>query len=280
MKPNYALAAAIKSYRRRLAEELFRIARNNQSDTSELCCRSDHALFERPSNDTDDTFDDDGYLTDDEQDEPEPAAEQKHVQQRKRCKLKLKAKQKLKSRVDGDTIPVIAFVGGAGSRKSTLLNLLVGEPVFVTIDEFSEFDALSQVARFKMVHRADRDLILLDVDGLRDDAGSLRLFLAVYAVSSLIVWTDDARDEQHLSLPTLLRRADAVLADTNGDGFELFAPSFVDEQSQGILPEQLRLFLLRKHRRLHRKERLATHKPGFIILRTKSESVCAQSQSQ
>lgn len=79
----------------------------------------------------------------------------------------------------------------------TLLNVIAGDPVFVTMDELADFDSLSQAVRCKVVNRADREVLLLDVDGVFPEDGcgpiddsALKLFCCVYAVSSVIVWND------------------------------------------------------------------------------------------
>lgn len=100
-------------------------------------------------------------------------------------------------------IPIIAFMGPNSTGKSTLLNLIVGEPVFVTMDELSDYDTLSKVVRLKIVTRADREFILLDVEGLFPDNdfeqdsnninisdAVLKIFFAVYSIASVIVWND------------------------------------------------------------------------------------------
>ena len=87
-------------------------------------------------------------------------------------------------------------MGPNNTGKSTLLNLIAGEPVFVTIDELSEYDSVSQVARIKVFRRADREFILMDVEGLfpygttKIDDSILQMFFAVYSVATVIVWND------------------------------------------------------------------------------------------
>ena len=164
--------------------------------------------------------------------------------------------------------------------KSTLLNVIAGETNFVTMDELTDYDSLSQAVRVKLVNRADREFILMDVDGLFPDRSArccsdsaLRLFCCVYAVSSVVVWNDT--DEQSALLRHLLQRADEAMKEMNSvDGNQIFATfgchitdsARLEDQ---FLPEQIREFLLKKYRRLTsgKVTQPEQHKPAFIFLR-------------
>jgi len=225
----------------------------------------------------DDHNENDGYITDDEQPEQDDAHS---VRGRKR-----KRRQMSRERMRRRNIPVITFMGPNSTGKSTLLNVIAGDNVFVTMDELTDYDSMSQAVRCKIVNRADREFILLDVDGLFPDRqctavedSALKLFCCVYAVSSVIVWNDV--DEHSALLRRLLQRADAAMSELNGDGNDVFgAGGHIADSARladSFLPEPFREVLLKKYRRLmwakeskqsgHSNEQ-STHKPAFIFLR-------------
>jgi len=155
IRPNDALKDEINSWKQQLAEELFRISYNEKTKQEELYYRPG-CLFQS-NND--------------------------------------------------HSIPIISFIGPNQTGKSTLLNLICNcSGVFVTIDELPDYDYNSKVVRFKLVKRADRQFYLLDVEGLfpknylnnnnnnqeiiNIDDNVIKVFLAVYCMSNVIVWND------------------------------------------------------------------------------------------
>ena len=233
-RPNYALKDAIKEYRRKLADELFRIT-FDEDENKEILYYRDGVLF---ANDISSSEEDDGnalikddhhineydgYITDDEEEEKFFVSSNseynntsnissaddsnsnlwsnKRKERKKRKSVRRTSSYKRKPGRNRN-IPILAFMGPNSTGKSTLLNLIVGEPVFVTIDELSDYDSLSKVVRFKIVTRADREFILLDVEGLFPDPDAkqnpdinisdavLKIFFAVYSIASVIVWND------------------------------------------------------------------------------------------
>eukprot|EP00486_Rosalina_sp_Unknown_P016211 CAMPEP_0201579586 /NCGR_PEP_ID=MMETSP0190_2-20130828/27284_1 /ASSEMBLY_ACC=CAM_ASM_000263 /TAXON_ID=37353 /ORGANISM="Rosalina sp." /LENGTH=997 /DNA_ID=CAMNT_0048014263 /DNA_START=358 /DNA_END=3351 /DNA_ORIENTATION=+ len=325
VKPNYALKDAIKEYRRKLADELFRITFDEDENKEVLYYRNNVLFANEMSSSEEEIKDDhhineyDGYITDDEQEEKffessnselnnasnissaDDSNSNLYSKKRKKRKsirrsssYKNTSKRKKHGRDHGRNIPIIAFMGPNSTGKSTLLNLIVGEPVFVTIDELSDYDTLSKVVRFKIVTRADREFILLDVEGLFPDPDAkqypdlnisdavLKIFFAVYSIASVIVWNDT--DENNPLLKSLLHRADAMMADINRDGESYFRPYgyhvhelFGETPGGSLLPEELRQFLMKKYKKLTKKQEnkrgginigtSTTHKPAFIILR-------------
>ena len=217
-----------------MADELFRITFDEEKNEEILYYRN-NVLF---SNDISSSEEDgnefkddhhineyDGYITDDEQeineynvidssqsdlnnasnissaDDSYSNLNKQQHKNKKRKAIRRNIKKKRNKKYSRN-IPIIAFMGPNSTGKSTLLNLIVGEPVFVTIDELSDYDSLSKVVRFKIVTRADREFILLDVEGLFPDSSIdakqnivisdavLKIFFAVYSISSVIVWND------------------------------------------------------------------------------------------
>eukprot|EP01084_Bolivina_argentea_P056236 102960_1 len=314
IKPNYALKDAIKEYRRKLADELFRITFDSDKNEEILHYR-DNILFSTDTHDSDNEDEKsinhmanmnneyDGYITDDENEQDDIDVDSSFIKTSSaddsnsnlnniNKKHKRKKKHKYK-REYNHNIPIIAFLGPNNTGKSTLLNLIVGEPVFVTMDELSDYDTLSKVVRFKIVTRADREFILLDVEGLFPhqcdqnnvdiDNSVLKIFFAVYSIASVIVWNDT--NENNPYLQKLLHKADIMMEDINRDGDYYFRPydikdmnDFAQTPCGGLLPEELRLFLLKKYKKLTKKrENMSrgginigttySHKPAFIILK-------------
>ena len=91
-------------------------------------------------------------------------------------------------------------------------------------------------------------------------------------------------DENNPLLQNLLHRADSMMHDINRDGESFFRPygynlneEFGETPVGGLLPEELRQFLLKKYKKLTKKQEnkrgginigtTYTHKPAFIILR-------------
>ena len=197
IRPNYALKEAIKEYRRKLADELFRITFDEDTN-KHILHYQDNILFPNESEEEHDeklNINDhhneyDGYITDDEQ-EGDVESDGSSVTVKSTAAKKKKRKNYKFENQRNPNVPIIAFMGPNNTGKSTLLNLIVGEPVFV----MDEYDTLSKVVRFKIVTRSDREFILLDVEGLFPENGcieddALKVFFAVYSIASVIVWND------------------------------------------------------------------------------------------
>jgi len=279
IKPNYALQNALDEYRRKLADELFRITFDGElSFRSNVLFGVEKGCFaedEKLQSDRHSLDEHDGYLSDDEQEVDPLSPPTPSVKRRRRRRLSSCRRRTLRN------IPIISFLGPNNSGKSTLLNLIAGEPVFVTMDELTDFDSLSQVVRCKMISRTDGHFILLDADGLFPDRHSseisdaaLKLFCALYSISSVMVWNDTVAESALLR--RLLLRAHSA---TEG----LRRPFGIAEGvclEESVLPEALRGFLRKKYRRVccpaderrpdpstARPPAESTHKPALIVLR-------------
>ncbi|ETO31544.1 hypothetical protein RFI_05574 [Reticulomyxa filosa] len=340
--PNFALADAIRDWKDRLAEELFRI-----STDGVLCYKN-------------------GLLTFDEK----VAVNQRQQQQQPQPQPQLQpqSQQSVANEMERKVYktPIIAFMGPNKIGKSTLLNLIAETSVFITLDDIPSETGQTKVVRMKYIQRPDRSFLLLDVEGLfpnwliffffsvafpmhvvfskflllsfflkkaltfffKKKRGSLsklghiirffftkkkvrtqrcmrvyggkkkrnnkeekdskelaqteelvsesvmKIFLAVYCISSVIVWNDT--NENNPILKSLLQKADAMISDMNS---QVCSPSgdlrhvrILSQCDQSAIPSNVQQFLKNKTAELqdylHKQAKSKlTHKPAFIILK-------------